>query len=210
MLKTKTQMPDVRIFLKRFIDNESDWDKTLSYLGLNSEDIKKYNSEGKNNGKSFFPKWGVDSDAKYIQNTTVYEERMDGQYEKSPLHEAGQPLFKAKDFQPTYELGMLEVVKGVQTVSTNINRLGNPGNASVKLVLPLLENGTEDKTLLMVSVKDVLNKDYSALTHEIQTNCSRHSRTTEDFVVRRARLSLSSLASRFSGNLSEIVVMIPG
>ena len=38
----------------------------------------------------------------------------------------------------------------------------------------------------------------------------RHSRTTEDFVVRRARLSLSSRASRFSGSLSEIVVMTLG
>ena len=31
-----------------------------------------------------------------------------------------------------------------------------------------------------------------------------------DFVVRRARLSLSSRASRFSGSLSEIVVMTLG
>ena len=38
----------------------------------------------------------------------------------------------------------------------------------------------------------------------------RHSCTTEDFVVRRARLSLSSRASRFSGSLSEIVVMTAG
>ena len=210
MLKTKTQMPDVRIFLKRFIDNESDWDKTLSYLGLNSEDIKKYNSEGKNNGKSFFPKWGVDSDAKYIQNTTVYEERMDGQYEKSPLHEAGQPLFKAKDFQPTYELGMLEVVKGVQTVSTNINRLGNPGNASVKLVLPLLENGTEDKTLLMVSVKDVLNKDYSALTHEnieqLKRNGVPDSFSSAELSTRRLNILQTNIGkpSMFASNMKTI------
>jgi hypothetical protein len=38
----------------------------------------------------------------------------------------------------------------------------------------------------------------------------RHSRTTEDFVVRRPRLSLSNRASRFSGSLSEIVVMTVG
>jgi hypothetical protein len=38
----------------------------------------------------------------------------------------------------------------------------------------------------------------------------RHSRSTEDFVVRRARLSLSSRPSRFSGSLSEIAVMTVG
>jgi hypothetical protein len=36
---------------------------------------------------------------------------------------------------------------------------------------------------------------------------SRHSRTTEDFVVQRTRLALSSRASSRSGNFSEIVVM---
>ena len=39
-------------------------------------------------------------------------------------------------------------------------------------------------------------------------NCfSRHSRTSEDLVVRRARLSLSSLATSRSGNFKEIVVV---
>ena len=39
---------------------------------------------------------------------------------------------------------------------------------------------------------------------------ARHSRITADFVVRRARPSLSSRASMFSGSLSEIVVMTAG
>ena len=45
---------------------------------------------------------------------------------------------------------------------------------------------------------------------ELHVVSVRHFRTTEDFVVRRARLSLSSRASKFSGSLSEIVVMTVG
>jgi len=161
-MRVVEQQPDVKVFLKRFIDNEDDWNEAVTYLGLNGESMKLFlRGDGEKPGQ-FFPTWGTESIDQYLQTVTVLEERMGGDYAEV-IYPKDAPLYLGDDFRPSYELGLLEVMKGVYAVTTNINRNGNPGSATVKLSLSLLSNNIDDKTLLAISAFDLLNADYSKI-----------------------------------------------